>query len=103
VASVKPVVGVVPSHPVGLRIQHGTLNVDDGQLRQIVGLAYGIQRVRVQGGPAWLDMDKYNIVAKAESADASPDDIKAMLRTYWPSGSNWRSIARPRTFPSTPW
>jgi uncharacterized protein (TIGR03435 family) len=50
-------------------------------LRQIVRLAYEIQRVRVQGGPAWLDMDKYNIVAKAESADASPDDIKAMLRT----------------------
>lgn len=81
VASVKPVVGVVPNHPVGLRIHHGTLNVDDGQLRQIVGLAYEIQRVRVQGGPAWLDMDKYNIVAKAENADASPDDIKAMLRT----------------------
>lgn len=33
VASVKPVVGPVPNHPVSLRKHHGTLNVDDGQLR----------------------------------------------------------------------
>jgi uncharacterized protein (TIGR03435 family) len=81
VASVKPVLGEVPNHPVGLRIHHGTLNVDDARLRQIIGLAYGIQRVNVQGGPDWLDTDKYNIIAKAGSADASPDQIKAMLQT----------------------
>jgi uncharacterized protein (TIGR03435 family) len=66
VASVKPVLGDVPNHPVGLRINHGTLTVDDAQLRQIIGLAYGIQRVNVQGGPNWFDKDKYNIIAKAE-------------------------------------
>src|ERR1700733_5531085 len=81
VASVKPIVGPVPNHPVGLRIHHGTLNVDDGQLRQIIGLAYGIQRVKVQGGPDWLDQDKYIIVVKAENADATPEQIKAMLQT----------------------
>jgi uncharacterized protein (TIGR03435 family) len=81
VASVKPVAGEVPNHPVGLRIHHGTLNVDDGRLRQIIGLAYGIQRVNVQGGPNWLDTEKYNIVAKAGSVDASPEQIKAMLQT----------------------
>ena len=67
--------------------------------------AYNLKRYQVAFAttPPDADTTYYNIVAKAESADASPDDIKAMLRTYWPSGSNWRSIARPRTFPSTPW
>jgi hypothetical protein len=35
VASVKPVAGEVPNHPMGLRIHHGTLNVDGTRLRQI--------------------------------------------------------------------
>lgn len=37
--------------------------------------------MNVQGGPDWLDRDKYIIVAKAESADATPEQIKAMLQT----------------------
>jgi len=42
VASVKLSRARFPNHPVGLKIHHGTLNVDDGRLRQIIGLAYGI-------------------------------------------------------------
>jgi uncharacterized protein (TIGR03435 family) len=85
VASVKPVVREVPNHPVGLRIHHGTLNVDDARLRQIIGLAHSISARECPGraelAPSWLDMDKYNIVAKAENTDASPEQIKAMLQT----------------------
>jgi uncharacterized protein (TIGR03435 family) len=81
VASVKLVVRDVPNHPVGLRINHGTLNVDDGRLRQIIGLAYGIQRVNVLGGPDWIDIDKFTIIAKADSPDATPEQIKLMLQT----------------------
>src|SRR4051812_9930166 len=81
VASIKPVLGEVPNHPVGLRVNHGTLKVDDGRLRQIIGLDYSIQRVNVQGGPRWLDEDKYNIIAKAESPDVTQEQIKAMLQT----------------------
>jgi uncharacterized protein (TIGR03435 family) len=80
VASVKPINRPVAPHAVGLRIHHGTLNIDAAALRQIIGLAYGIQRVRVQGGPDWLDSELYDLVAKAESADANPEQIKVMLQ-----------------------
>src|SRR2546426_2377006 len=79
VASVKP----RPFAPGAMMVKygHGTLHVDTAALRQIVGLAYGIQRVRVQGGPSWLDTEQYVIAAKAESADATPKQVLAMLQT----------------------
>jgi uncharacterized protein (TIGR03435 family) len=81
VASVKPVKPPAGDHVVSLIINHGRLNVEAAELRQIVGLAYGIQRVRVQGGPDWADSDQFDIVAKAENPDATRDEIRTMLQT----------------------
>jgi uncharacterized protein (TIGR03435 family) len=80
VASVKLVNHPVPPHGVSLIIEHGKLTVDAAQLRQIIGLAYGIQRVLVHGCPDWCDEDMFDIVAKTEKTDASNDEIRAMLR-----------------------
>jgi uncharacterized protein (TIGR03435 family) len=80
VASVKLVKGPVAPHGVGLLINHGKLTVEAGELRQIIGLAYGIQRVLVQGCPDWCDEDKFDIVAKTDNADATRDQIRAMLQ-----------------------
>jgi uncharacterized protein (TIGR03435 family) len=79
VASIKP----RPVAPGAMMVtfRHGTLNVDIARLRQIIGLAYAIQRVRVQGGPSWLDTEQYVIAAKAESVDASWDQVRTMLQT----------------------
>jgi len=52
-----------------MTFRHGTLSVDIAALRQIIGAAYAIQRVRVQGGPSWLDTEQYVIAAKAGSGD----------------------------------
>jgi uncharacterized protein (TIGR03435 family) len=81
VASVKPVPLPVPPHVVSLLINHGTLRVEAAELRQVVGLAYKIQRIRVLGGPAWMDADLFDIVAKTDKADAGPDEIRPMLQT----------------------
>ncbi len=81
VASIKLVNHPVPLHAVSLNINHGTLTMDAAALRQMIGLAYGIQRVRVLGGPNWLDSDLYDLVAKAEKSDASPDEIRSMFQT----------------------
>jgi uncharacterized protein (TIGR03435 family) len=81
VASVKPVNPPAGPHVVSLIINHGRLNIEAGALRQIVGLAYAVQRVRVLGGPAWADSDQFDITAKAESADATRDEIRGMLQT----------------------
>jgi uncharacterized protein (TIGR03435 family) len=81
VASVKPVDPPAGPHVVSLIVNHGRLNIEAAELRQIVGLAYAIQRVRVQGGPGWADSDQFDIVAKAENPDAARDEIRSMLRT----------------------
>jgi uncharacterized protein (TIGR03435 family) len=81
VASVKFLPEPAPPHGVSLNISHGKASLDAAQLRQIIGLAYGIQRVLVEGGPEWSDTDMFDIVAKAANPDASRDDIRAMLQT----------------------
>jgi len=81
VASVKPVNPPAGPHTVSLIINHGRLNIEAAELRQIVGLAYAIQRVRVLGGPEWADSDQFDVVAKAESADSTRDEIRSMLQT----------------------
>jgi uncharacterized protein (TIGR03435 family) len=81
VASVKPVNAPAGPHVVSLIINHGRLNIEAAELRQIVGLAYGVQRVRVLSGPGWADSDQFDIAAKAESADATRDEIRNMLQT----------------------
>src|SRR3974377_1452648 len=80
VATVKPVNPPAGPHVVSLIINHGRLNIEAAELRQIVGLAYAVQRVRVLGGPAWADSDQFDIVAKAENPDASRDEIRNMLQ-----------------------
>jgi uncharacterized protein (TIGR03435 family) len=81
VASVKPVNPPAGPHVVSLIINHGRLDIVAAELRQMVGLAYAVQRVRVRGGPSWADSDQFDITAKAESADATRDEIRAMLQT----------------------
>src|SRR5260221_13912428 len=79
VASVKPVNPPAGPHVVSLIVNHGTLRIEAAELRQIVGLAYAIQRVRIQGGPDWADSDQFDIVAKAANPDATRDEIRSML------------------------
>ena len=80
VASVKPVNPPAGSHVVSLIVNHGRLIIEAAELRQIVGLAYAVQRVRVLGGPAWADSDQFDIAAKAENPDATRDEIRSMLQ-----------------------
>jgi uncharacterized protein (TIGR03435 family) len=80
VASVKPVNPPAGPHVVSLLVDHGNLKIQAAELRQIVGLAYAIQRVRILGGPGWADADQFDIAAKAESGEATRDEIRGMLQ-----------------------
>jgi uncharacterized protein (TIGR03435 family) len=46
----------------------------------MISLAYGIDGDNVLSGPAWLDLDRFNISARAPRT-TSPEDVKLMLRT----------------------
>jgi uncharacterized protein (TIGR03435 family) len=83
VASVKLIPDPPGFYNTTLQLTPRGFNANFAALRQIAGVAYGIQRVRIEGGPAWMDSDLYAIAAKAENPDASQnaDQIREMLRT----------------------
>ncbi len=80
VASVKPVLVPVGAHAASLDISPGRVTINAAALRQIIGLTYGIQRIRVLGGPTWIDTDLWDIVAKPENPTAGRDDVRLMLQ-----------------------
>ena len=45
----------------------------------LIATAYGVDAVNVQGGPAWLERDRYDIRARVPPG-TTPDDVKLMLR-----------------------
>ncbi len=61
-------------------ISHGKVTIEAGALRQIIGLAYGIQRVLVQGCPDWCEDDLFDIVAKTENPDATREQVRPMMQ-----------------------
>ena len=81
VASIKPI-GRPPSSGGGpWTVNHGRFKADAAWVRGVIGWAYGVLAVQVRGGPDWVDSERYDFLAKAESPDAGPDEIRAMLRT----------------------
>jgi uncharacterized protein (TIGR03435 family) len=54
-------------------------SVRQGTMVDLIANAYGVERDNVIGGPAWLDTDRFEIVATAPRT-TSPDDVKLMLR-----------------------
>jgi uncharacterized protein (TIGR03435 family) len=62
----------------------GTLHGDRYTLRQatmtnLIGRAYGLEDTYVLSGPAWLDLDRFDISAQAPRT-TSPGDLKLMMR-----------------------
>ncbi|HLX44811.1 MAG TPA: TIGR03435 family protein, partial [Bryobacteraceae bacterium] len=45
----------------------------------LIATAYGVNNDKVVGGPTWLEMDRFDIIAKSP-AGATPDSQKSMLQ-----------------------
>jgi len=63
----------------------GFLRGDRYVLRQatmvdLIATAYGVDESTVQGGPIWLESDRYDVIAKAPAA-TPPATLKLMLRS----------------------
>ena len=79
VASVKPAGAGLPGG--GLATGHGRLTVASETLKRCIMGAYGLGPNLITGGPAWLDSDHFEIVAKSERAEDGDRELMAMLRT----------------------
>ena len=83
VASVKRVEGGAPPHAVNLNVSHDKVSLDAATLRQLVGFAYSIQRIRVLLGPAcpeWADQDEFDVVGKAGNPNLTRDQARMLLQ-----------------------
>lgn len=81
VASVKPTGRPPSSSSTGWTVSHGTFTAHDAWVRAMVAVAYGVHAAQVHGGPAWIDTEQYDVIAKAGSTDVSLDQMRPMLRT----------------------
>src|SRR5207248_2112685 len=81
VASVKPIATPLSTGGGPWIAGHGRFKADGAWVRAVIAWAHSVLAVQVYGGPNWLDSERYDIAAKAESANAGEDQIKLMLQS----------------------
>jgi uncharacterized protein (TIGR03435 family) len=74
----------VSAHTTNPNFTGGSLRGDryllhNATMLDMVSLAYGMDRDYVLSGPAWLEIDRFDVSARAPRG-ASPDDVKLMLQ-----------------------
>ena len=83
-ASVKPNKSGAEERYIRMDPRGGSLTVVNVQLRELIRLAYQIQSFQLEGGPDWMDSDRFDILAKPEREvpeTGGQDPLKMMLRT----------------------
>ena len=71
-----PMGGVARSMPV----RNGRYEIKNATMVDLIRFAYGFDNDKVLGGPSWLEMDRFDVVAKVP-ADSTPDLNKQMLQS----------------------
>ncbi|HUI82242.1 MAG TPA: TIGR03435 family protein [Bryobacteraceae bacterium] len=61
-------------------LRNGRYDLRTASMVDLIAVAYGVEAAKVQGGPSWLDIDRFDIAAKAP-ANTPPDTVKLMLQT----------------------
>jgi uncharacterized protein (TIGR03435 family) len=64
----------------GNSVQNGRYFLTQATMVDLISTAYGVDAENVQGGPPWLERDRYDIQAKVP-AGTTPADVKLMLRS----------------------
>jgi uncharacterized protein (TIGR03435 family) len=68
--------------PMRTSLTPGRLAYPNTTVRGIIMTAFGVNNFQISGGPAWLRTDRYDIVAKIDSADTvTLDQLRPMLRS----------------------
>jgi uncharacterized protein (TIGR03435 family) len=79
VASIKPADAVRPGG--GIVTGHGRITIVSETLKRCIMGAYGLGPNQIAGGPAWMDADRFEIVAKSERQEDGDKALMVMLRT----------------------
>ncbi len=62
------------------RARGGRYEVKNATMVDLIGIAYGFDPDKVLGGPNWLEMDRFDVLAKVP-ADSTPETQKLMLQS----------------------
>jgi uncharacterized protein (TIGR03435 family) len=62
----------------GGRLRDGRYDLRRATLLDLIKIAWGVDADKVFGGPAWLDLDRFDIAAKAPPA-TPPETVNRML------------------------
>src|SRR5215510_4349946 len=81
VASIKPIPPPIPTGGGPWIVTYGRFRAETGFVRGMVAWAHDVLAAQVKGGPDWLDREPYYVDARAEDAEAGPDQIRLMLQT----------------------
>jgi uncharacterized protein (TIGR03435 family) len=76
----------------------GTLLESGETLRQLVTVAFDVKDFQVTGGPAWIDADRYDVVAKA-SGPANDQQLFRMLQSLLEERFHLRMHRESKPFP----
>lgn len=71
----------------------GRLNLVNVTLRLMIRNAYRVQDFQIVGGPDWLDSARFDVVAKAESGNPSPEQLQLMSRALL--ADRFKLVVRP--------
>ena len=97
VASVKP--NKSGSMNIGIRFPGvGQFNVINMPLREMIRFAYQVQPLQIEGGPDWINADRFDIIAKAERPPKM-SEVYAMLRTLLTDRFALRTHSESREMP----
>ena len=70
VASIKPSTG--DQHRVGIQMMPGgALRVSGVTIKMLLTIAYDVREFQIVGGPAWMNSERYDIMARPERGEAS--------------------------------
>src|ERR1700722_5276042 len=82
----KPTFQIADIHAVGTQTRNqmqifraGRYEIRSSTMLSLIETAYGVDADTVVGGPAWLEFDRFDIIAKAPPP-TSPETIKLMLQ-----------------------
>jgi uncharacterized protein (TIGR03435 family) len=77
------VVSVKPSDPAGRGTRigiapGGRFTATNATVKALIQQAYDVRDFQISGGPGWIDIERYDIDAKADDSTVSEDDLRKM-------------------------
>jgi uncharacterized protein (TIGR03435 family) len=80
----------------GGMLHGGRFSIQQATMTTLIARAYGLGNSYVLGGPPWLDLDRFDVVA-ASPRSTSSDDVRLMLRSML--ADRFKLVLRPDTKP----